>query len=153
MALVKCPECGKMVSDMTDKCTDCGYPIYLRKKGRKRICPFCDSVNYGDDSSCKNCGGQLGEEETDIDATDETTKIDVQSDANVKNSHKKRVDKNLSLLLCVFFGYFGAHKFYEGDFKMGIVYLLTMGLFGFGWIIDIIIIAKKENPYYVKTRG
>ena len=153
MALVKCPECGKMVSDMTDKCTDCGYPIYLRKKGRKRICPFCDSINYGDDSSCKNCGGQLGEEETETGTTTETIKNNeiqnVKNYENIENKHKKRVDKNISLLLCIFFGYFGLHKFYEGNIKMGITYLLTMGLFGFGWIIDIIVIAAKKNPYYV----
>ena len=32
---------------------------------------------------------------------------------------------------------------------MGILYLLTCGLFGIGWIVDIIIILTKPNPYYV----
>ncbi len=27
MALIKCPECGKKISDFTDKCTHCGKPI------------------------------------------------------------------------------------------------------------------------------
>lgn len=27
MAIVKCPECGKMVSDMATSCPGCGYPI------------------------------------------------------------------------------------------------------------------------------
>ena len=43
----------------------------------------------------------------------------------------------------------GAHKFYEGKVGMGILYLLTCGLFGIGWIVDIIIILTKPNTYYV----
>ncbi len=27
MALIKCPECGKMVSDAASNCPQCGYPI------------------------------------------------------------------------------------------------------------------------------
>ncbi len=27
MAMIKCPECGKMVSDMASACPNCGYPI------------------------------------------------------------------------------------------------------------------------------
>lgn len=27
MALIKCPECGRSVSDMATACPDCGYPI------------------------------------------------------------------------------------------------------------------------------
>ena len=27
MALIKCPECGKEISDSADKCIHCGYPI------------------------------------------------------------------------------------------------------------------------------
>lgn len=32
---------------------------------------------------------------------------------------------------------------------MGILYLLTIGLFGIGWIVDIILILMKSNPYFV----
>ena len=56
----------------------------------------------------------------------------------------------LDLLLCIFLGFFGIHKFYEGNVKMGLIYLFTLGLFGIGWIIDIIslstkLILKKKN--------
>ena len=42
----------------------------------------------------------------------------------------------LILMLCV--GYLGIHKFMVGNTTMGIVYILTWGLFGIGTIIDII---------------
>lgn len=32
MALIKCPECGKEISDKATNCPGCGYPVLLRKK-------------------------------------------------------------------------------------------------------------------------
>lgn len=55
--------------------------------------------------------------------------------------------KWVSFLLCLFFGIFGAHKFYEGRALLGIVYLCTLGLAGVGVIFDLIILLFKPNPY------
>lgn len=49
-------------------------------------------------------------------------------------------NKSVAFLLCLFLGYFGAHKFYVGKIGGGILYLFTGGLFGFGWLIDTIVI-------------
>ena len=58
-------------------------------------------------------------------------------------------NKWIAFWLCFFLGYLGIHKFYEGRILFGIVYLLTGGIFGFGWIIDCVILLFKPNPYYV----
>lgn len=58
-------------------------------------------------------------------------------------------NKWVAFLLCLFLGWAGGHKFYEGKVGEGILYLLTIGLFGFGWGIDCIILLNKHNPYYV----
>mgnify|MGYP002625434279 FL=1 len=58
-------------------------------------------------------------------------------------------NKWVSLCLCLFLGYFGAHKFYEGKAGMGLIYLCTFGLLGFGVFIDFIMLLFKPNPYYV----
>ena len=50
--------------------------------------------------------------------------------------------KKIDFILCLFLGYFGIHKFYEGKVGMGILYLFTFGLFGIGWLVDIVITAK-----------
>lgn len=56
--------------------------------------------------------------------------------------------KWISFFLCLFLGYLGIHKFYEGRVLLGIVYLCTCGLFGVGVLIDLIILLFKPNPYY-----
>ena len=56
--------------------------------------------------------------------------------------------KWVAFFLCLFFGVLGIHKFYEGRVRLGIVYLLTLGLCGIGVIIDLIILLFKPNPYY-----
>ena len=48
------------------------------------------------------------------------------------------------LLLCVFLGPLGVHRFYAGKVGTGILYLLTMGLFLVGWIFDLVRIASGE---------
>lgn len=56
--------------------------------------------------------------------------------------------KWVSFFLCLFFGFLGVHKFYEGRVLLGILYIFTCGLFGVGVIIDLIVLLFKPNPYY-----
>lgn len=85
-----------------------------------------------------------------------STKVGGNSKKNASRSttsttHTTGIKKNkwVSFLLCLFLGYFGVHKFYEGNTSMGIVYLCTVGLLGIGWIVDTIVLLCKPNPYYV----
>ena len=48
---------------------------------------------------------------------------------------KKKIKE---FLIVLFGGLFGVHKLMAGNIKMGILYLFTGGLFGIGWIVDII---------------
>lgn len=47
-----------------------------------------------------------------------------------------RFDYSASWILLTFLGVFGVHRFYLGKWGTGILYLLTLGLFGIGLIYD-----------------
>lgn len=51
------------------------------------------------------------------------------------------------LLLNLFLGTFGAHKFYRKKTGMGVLYLFTFGLFGVGYIVDLIKTIMKIIKY------
>ena len=49
----------------------------------------------------------------------------------------KASDYNLAWVLLVLLGIFGAHRFYQGKILSGVLYLLTVGVFGLGIIYDL----------------
>lgn len=72
MALIKCPECGKEISDQAETCIHCGYPIQKKplvtiREREVVVCPKCgevrqtgkgtmDRVNYYLSQPCPECG-------------------------------------------------------------------------------------------------
>ena len=53
----------------------------------------------------------------------------------------------ITLLLCVFLGFLGLHRFYVGKLATGILYLLTAGFLGIGVLYDLImlVLGKFED--------
>ncbi|HEX3272591.1 MAG TPA: TM2 domain-containing protein [Ktedonobacterales bacterium] len=45
-----------------------------------------------------------------------------------------------TFLLCLFVGVLGIHRFYVGKIGTGLIWLFTGGLFGIGYIVDLIFI-------------
>lgn len=45
--------------------------------------------------------------------------------------------RSIDLLLCIFLGIFGAHRFYEKKIITGILYFLTLGFMGIGVLFDL----------------
>ena len=47
------------------------------------------------------------------------------------------------LLIAIFLGAFGGYRFYKKQYVLGVVYLLTVGLFGIGWFVDIFLAVRE----------
>lgn len=47
-----------------------------------------------------------------------------------------RVDYSVAWVLLTFLGLFGVHRFYLGKWLTGLLYLLSAGLFGLGYLYD-----------------
>jgi TM2 domain-containing membrane protein YozV len=47
----------------------------------------------------------------------------------------------VAYLLWMFFGIFGAHRFYLDDYNLGFMFFITGGFCGIGWAIDGLLIA------------
>ncbi len=139
-----CTNCGAPLGG-AKFCPNCGQAVEI--KPETKFCKYCGEVIPGDAVVCTHCGRQVENLESPV------PNVVVNNVNNNTNGYdyvyKKRCDKWIAFLLCLFLGGLGAHKFYEGRIGMGILYLLTAGLLGIGWIIDLILILLKPNPYYV----
>ncbi len=64
------------------------------------------------------------------------------------------MDKTAALLITIFLGELGVHRFMSGKIGTGIIWLLTGGCCGIGWIIDVVNVAtgkftKKDGTPWV----
>lgn len=114
----------------------------------QKYCKFCGEIIDKECVICPKCGKQVEElKAAQPNVVIHNTNTNVNK--NQIRGYGRPKNKWVALFLCVFFGWMGAHKFYEGKVGMGILYLCTVGLLGIGWIIDIISMLFKPNPYYV----
>lgn len=60
------------------------------------------------------------------------------------------MEKTPAMLITVFLGGLGIHRFMAGKTGTGILWLFTGGCFGIGWIHDIVMVAQTR---FLKADG
>lgn len=106
------------------KCESCGSKKYIKiEDGYK--CEYCGSV------------------QDVIIPPEPEIKVSETNEDNVSYAPQRQVSAStrfliIRLIICIFAGGFGVHKFLEGKILSGIIYILTGGLFGIGILFDII---------------
>lgn len=93
MAMIKCPECGKDISNQSDKCIYCGFPI---RNEDMIVCSNCGVLNQAGSTFCSSCGNPMVKGIT----APSTTKA--HKSANKKKHSKKRHSK-APLFMSIFF--------------------------------------------------
>lgn len=114
---------------------------------KTKYCKFCGEKIPEDAVMCTHCGRQvevLKSTQPNVVINNANTNVN----KNINSGRGGAKNKWVSLLLCIFLGFLGAHKFYEGKILLGLVYLFTMGFFGLGVFIDFFVLLFKPNPYY-----
>ena len=115
-----------------------------------KFCKFCGGKIPFDAVVCTLCGRQVEQ----LAGANQPQQIIIRNDNNNVNTnvvvpYGRAKNKWVAVLLCLFAGWLGAHRFYEGKIPSAILYLFTLGLFGIGSFVDLIILLCKPNPYYV----
>lgn len=117
-----------------------------------KFCKHCGNKIPSAAVICTHCGCQVEEMKQTEQPSIVINNANTNTNANINAAMLgvRMRNKWVAFFLCLFLGFLGAHKFYEGKGGMGILYLFTAGLFGIGWFIDCISLLFKPNPYYVR---
>lgn len=131
---MKCSKCG---TEFEGKfCPECGTPI----AGIVTMNQLQDQTQYQQNFGTGPLPTQMPT--IIINNNNTNTNTNTNTNANLGNTFASRgissKSKMITLLLAIFLGYWGIHYFYVGKTGMGILYLFTAGIFGIGWIMDII---------------
>ena len=121
-----CSNCGKELADVAVICPACGVP----------------TDNY-------KAQTQAPQYQQPIVINNTNTNTNV-NNVNVRGGYPHK-SKSTALLLAIFGGWCGLHRFYVGKVGTGLIWLFTFGFGFFGWGIDVLTILfgsfRDKNGY------
>lgn len=127
-----CTECGRKIETGYEFCPECGTRIEIEE----------EPTGFESDD---NDSGDIFHQKVIAKNAEQNKDFFEETDTIWKN-------KWAALVLCILFGWLGAHRFYEGKKISGFFYMFTLGAFGLGWLYDIIRLIQQPNPYPAQIR-
>ena len=140
-----------MMEKVDYRCPYCGAVVALDPEDTEWFCGYCDSRIIPENDVLQKLryerrrGGFGGpdparrERQTRSDGYYDIPGSRQRSPEDMENASGR--SRLLALLLALFLGELGVHRFYAGKIGTGILYAMTAGLFGMGIIYDIIMIV------------
>lgn len=112
------------------------------------FCPECGARL--ENGRCPSCGYAEAAQQQNYQQPPQPVQQPIIINNNVTGGYPTVSPKSKwsAFILCLLLGELGIHRFYVGKVGTGILYLLTVGLFGIGWLIDLIMILTgsfKDN--------
>lgn len=145
-----CTECRARIPYKAMYCSNCGAQADTAVSGEIKYCAHCGAQISMQSRFCSKCGKEAaGQPQQQTNQPIIINNNIVQNAQPVVIQGGKQRSKWLAFILCFFFGVWGVHRFYEGKVGTGILWLFTGGMFGIGWLVDLIILLTKSDPYYV----
>lgn len=100
-----------------------------------KYCAHCGAQMDDSAAFCPSCGAGCG-----VKVQPAQTQVATEPTAP-KTGFASDKSRLVALLLVLFVGSLGVHRFYVGKIGTGVLYLLTGGLFGIGILVDLILIV------------
>ena len=111
------------------KCQNCGANVE-----NAQVCPNCGTI--------LQAGNSTPQQTPTIIINNVNKNENTNTNAGYGGNGISHKSKMVALILAIFLGYLGIHRFYVGKVGSGIIWFLTGGLFMCGWIYDIAKIAS-----------
>lgn len=132
-----CTKCGSGTTSSDTVCSVCASPLTIRPNiGYIPSQPPIPSQNQS--------SGQQQYRPTPPPRQNNQSNGEQSYDNMNGNQDDSKHDWLITLLLCIFLGYFGVHRFYTKNFVAGLIQFFTGGLCGIWWLIDLIMILTDS---------